>query len=38
MFSGDRGVYGCDACGKAHKEWVKVSDGGPYLKTKGRLG
>ena len=38
MLSGDRGVYGCGACGKGHKEWVKVSDGGPYLKTKGRLG
>ena len=38
MVSGDRGVYGCGACGKGHKEWVKVSDGGPYLKTKGRLG
>ena len=29
---------GCGYCGKGHKEWVKVSDGGPYLKAKGRLG
>ena len=25
-------------CGKGYKEWVIVSDGGPYLKTKVRLG
>ncbi len=25
-------------CGKGYKEWVVVSDGGPYLKTKVRLG
>ena len=24
-------------CGKGHKEWVKVTDGGPYLKLKARL-
>lgn len=29
---------GSGACGKGHKEWVKVSDGGPYLKAKARLG
>ncbi len=38
MASGDRGVFGTGACGKGHKEWVKVADGGPYLKTKARLG
>ena len=38
MASGDREVFGSGGCGKGHKEWVKVSDGGPYLKTKGRLG
>ena len=32
------GVFGNGGCGKGHKEWVKVSDGGPYLKTVGRLG
>lgn len=31
-------TFGCGGCGKGHKEWVKVSDGGPYLKTKVRLG
>lgn len=25
-------------CGKGYKEWVVVSDGGPYIKTKVRLG
>ena len=38
MVSGDRGVFGNGACGKGHKEWVKVADGGPYLKAKVRLG
>ncbi len=38
MASTDREVFGTGACGKGHKEWVKVSDGGPYLKTKARLG
>ena len=34
----DREVFGSGGCGKGHKEWVKVADGGPYLKTRGRLG
>ena len=38
MASTDRRVDGSGACGKGHKEWVKVADGGPYLKTKARLG
>ena len=38
MASSDREVFGNGGCGKGHKEWVKVSDGGPYLKTVGRLG
>ncbi|MBQ9328451.1 MAG: TldD/PmbA family protein [Solobacterium sp.] len=38
MASTDREVFGTGACGKGHKEWVKVSDGGPYLKAKARLG
>ncbi|MBO4882707.1 MAG: TldD/PmbA family protein [Lachnospiraceae bacterium] len=38
MCSADRMVFGSGGCGKGHKEWVKVADGGPYLKTKGRLG
>lgn len=38
MLSGDREVFGNGGCGKGHKEWVKVSDGGPYMKTKALLG
>ena len=38
MVSGDREVFGSGGCGKGHKEWVKVADGGPYLKAKARLG
>ena len=38
MCSRDREVFGAGGCGKGYKEWVKVSDGGPYLKTKARLG
>ena len=38
MCSRDREVFGNGNCGKGHKEWVKVSDGGPYLKMKARLG
>lgn len=38
MASTDRGVSGTGYCGKGYKEWVKVADGGPYLKTKARLG
>ena len=38
MRSSDREVFGSGGCGKGHKEWVKVADGGPYLKTKARLG
>ena len=38
MLSSDRCVFGNGGCGKGHKEWVKVADGGPYLKAKARLG
>ena len=38
MVSKDREVYGNGGCGKGHKEWVKVADGGPYLKCRARLG
>ena len=38
MVSVDRKIFGSGACGKGHKEWVKVADGGPYLKAKVRLG
>ncbi|MGA2192156.1 MAG: TldD/PmbA family protein [Nitrospirota bacterium] len=36
---GDESVlFGLGYCGKGHKEWVKVTDGGPYLKLQARLG
>ncbi|MBQ9902544.1 MAG: TldD/PmbA family protein [Clostridia bacterium] len=38
MLSPHREVFGSGGCGKGCKEWVKVADGGPYLKTKARLG
>jgi TldD protein len=38
MASKDYQSFGTGACGKGHKEWVKVSDGGPYLKAVARLG
>ena len=38
MVSPDREVFGNGGCGKGYKEWVKVADGGPYLKAKARLG
>ena len=31
-------LSGSGFCGKGHKEWVKVSDGGPYMKARIRLG
>ncbi len=31
-------LSGSGMCGKGWKEWVKVSDGGPYMKAKIRLG
>ena len=38
MASKDIGIFGNGGCGKGYKEWVKVSNGGPYLKTKATLG
>jgi TldD protein len=38
MVSKDFHLTGSGACGKGHKELVKVSSGGPYIKTKMRLG
>jgi TldD protein len=35
---GDRvEISGLGMCGKGHKEWVKVTDGGPSLKLRARL-
>lgn len=38
MVSDEIQLSGTGYCGKGHKEWVRVSDGGPYLKAKARLG
>lgn len=38
MVSGDFELGGSGACGKGHKEYAKVSSGGPYIKTRMRLG
>ena len=38
MVTAEVNLFGSGACGKGHKEWVKVSDGGPYIKTRVRLG
>jgi TldD protein len=36
--SKDFDVIGSGACGKGYKEWVRVSDGGPHLKAKVKIG
>ena len=38
MISDDFEVIGSGHCGKGHKEWVTVSDGGPCLKARCKLG
>ena len=38
MISDEKVLSGSGFCGKGYKEWVKVSDGGPYIKAKIRLG
>lgn len=38
MVSNNVELFGTGACGKGYKEWAKVSDGGPYIKAKVRLG
>ena len=38
MVSDDFVVTGMGSCGKGYKEWVRVSDGGPALKVKVKLG
>ena len=37
MVSEDFEVNGLGMCGKGYKEWVKVTDGGPYLRLRARL-
>lgn len=36
--SKDFEIIGSGSCGKGYKEWVRVSDGGPYLKAKVKIG
>ena len=38
MVSDDFSVIGAGMCGKGYKEWVRVSDGGPALKARVKLG
>lgn len=38
MISDDFKVTGAGMCGKGYKEWVRVSDGGPALKARVKLG
>lgn len=38
MMGGKMELAGGGFCGKGYKEWVKVSDGGPYMKARIRLG
>lgn len=38
MMSENVVLGGGGMCGKGYKEWVKVSDGGPYIKARIRLG
>jgi len=38
MISDEFKVFGSGFCGKGYKEWVRVSDGGPHLKVRVKLG
>ena len=38
MVGGDLRISGLGMCGKGYKEWVKVTDGGPHMRLKARLG
>lgn len=38
MISDDFEIEGAGMCGKGYKEWVRVSDGGPALKVRVKLG
>jgi TldD protein len=37
MVSDELHIFGSGMCGKGHKEWVFVSDGGPHLKGRAKL-
>ena len=38
MVSKDSKIVGSGMCGKGYKEWVRVSDGGPSVKARAKLG
>lgn len=38
MVSDEKEIHGSGMCGKGYKEWVNVSDGGPALKVRVKLG
>ena len=38
MVSDEFRLDGAGYCGKGHKEWVRVCDGGPHLKARVKLG
>ena len=38
MISRDKKIVGAGMCGKGYKEWVRVSDGGPSVKARAKLG
>ena len=38
MVSADCKIEGAGMCGKGYKEWVRVSDGGPSVKARAKLG
>ena len=38
MVSGNHKIVGAGMCGKGYMEWVRVSDGGPCVKARAKLG
>ena len=38
MISRNHKIVGAGMCGKGYKEWVRVSDGGPSVKARAKLG
>ena len=38
MVSKEHRIVGAGMCGKGYKEWVRVSDGGPSVKARAKLG
>jgi TldD protein len=38
MVSANHKIVGAGMCGKGYKEWVRVSDGGPCVKARAKLG